>query len=112
MLEGETMTAPELMTAEEIAAITGTSQPAAQVRVLRAMGIRAERNRLGQVVVLRAWLTQDCRQSQDGEPERSNSAAPLGVGWNEGLARSPEKGHNLGTKWKLLCNRRSPATAN
>lgn len=63
------MTAPELMTADEIAAITGTEQKAAQVRVLRAMGIRAERNRLGEVIVLRSWLTQDCRQSQHAQDE-------------------------------------------
>lgn len=63
------MTAPELMTADEIAAITGLTRPADQARALKSMGIRAERNRLGQVVVLRAWLTQDCRQSQHEEPE-------------------------------------------
>lgn len=56
---------------EEIAHLTdGLTQPAAQVRALREMGIRAERTRAGGVLVLRAWLTLDCRVAQHtGEPE-------------------------------------------
>lgn len=59
----------ERLTADELADLCGPGTPAAQVRALRRMGIRAERNRLGQVVVLRAWLTQDCRQAQHVQPE-------------------------------------------
>lgn len=50
----------------------GLVQPAAQVRELRRLGIRAELRRDGSVLVLRCWLTQDCRLAQsaaENEPE-------------------------------------------
>ncbi len=42
----------------EILEITGKTQPAAQLRHLRRMGIRAERRADGTVCVLHAWLTE------------------------------------------------------
>lgn len=55
----------------EIATLApGLTQPAAIVRELRRLGIRAELRRDGSVLVLRAWLTQDCRRAQHaGEQE-------------------------------------------
>jgi hypothetical protein len=61
----------ERLSPAELAQLTdGLSQTAAQIRYLREIGIRAERTRAGGVLVLRAWLTQDCRRVHDsGEPE-------------------------------------------
>lgn len=57
------------LTADEIAEYApGLTQAAAIVRELRRIGIRAEVLRDGSVLVLREWLTQDCRQPQT-EPE-------------------------------------------
>lgn len=46
------------LSADEIYSITGKSQPAAQLRHLRRMGIRAYRrlDAAGSVCVLRTWL--------------------------------------------------------
>lgn len=41
------------------------TQSAAIARELRRIGIRAELRRDGSVLVLREWLTQDCRRAQD-----------------------------------------------
>lgn len=57
------------LTAAEVSELCeGITQPAAQIRFLRSIGIRAERSRLGTVIVLREWLTQDCRQGEHEEP--------------------------------------------
>lgn len=57
------------LTPAELHALTGLRQGAAQVKMLRKMGIRCERNALGEVVVLREWLTQDARAQGESEPE-------------------------------------------
>jgi hypothetical protein len=54
----------------ELHDLTGLTQPAAQVRALRAMGIRAELRPDRSALVLREWLGQDCRQGEGmQEPE-------------------------------------------
>jgi hypothetical protein len=49
---------PLALTPAEIADLTGLVQPAAQVKYLRSIGIKAERRRDGSVLVCRDWLAQ------------------------------------------------------
>ena len=44
------------------------TQPAAQQRRLRAMGIRAERRPDGTVLVMRAWLADSANDSAQSKP--------------------------------------------
>ena len=57
------------LTPAELHDLTGLLQPAAQLRMLKKMGIRAERNALGEVVVLKDWLPVDARVQGEPEPE-------------------------------------------
>lgn len=53
---------------DEIKEITGKVQPAAQLRHLKRMGIRAERRQDGTVCVLRDWLADRQTTSTQAEP--------------------------------------------
>jgi hypothetical protein len=57
---------------EEIFGITEKKQPAAQLRALRRMGIRAYRrdNGKGSVCVLRAWLAPSAEAAPESKPRR------------------------------------------
>lgn len=59
------------LTPEEIYEITGKVQPAAQLRELRKMGIRAHRgdNPDRPVVVVREWLTERKSTSVESRPQ-------------------------------------------
>lgn len=54
----------------EIVRATGKTQPAAQIRHLRRMGIRAERsdNPDEPVLVMRAWLAQPAQPAAESRP--------------------------------------------
>ncbi len=57
------------LTPAELQELTGLRQPAAQFKMLKRMGIRCERNALGQVIVLHEWLPLDAREQGEPEPE-------------------------------------------
>jgi hypothetical protein len=56
------------LTPEEIVDITHKVQPAAQLRHLRRMGVRAERRKDGTVCVLRAWLANVNAPAPESKP--------------------------------------------
>lgn len=68
-----------VLSPDEIAEITGKTQPAAQIRHLRRMGIRAERRSDGSVCVVREWLADRPRNATQSKPrlksERHGQAA-------------------------------------
>ena len=62
---------PTQLTVAEIIQATGKTQPAAQIRHLRRMGIRAERshNTDSPVLVMRAWLALPPPVSAESRPK-------------------------------------------
>jgi len=62
---------PLALTQEEIFELTRPlKQPAAQIKYLRSIGIRAERRPNGQVLVLREWLAPAAESgAESAEPQ-------------------------------------------
>lgn len=66
------------LTPEQIYEITGKVQPAAQLRELRRMGIRAHRsdNPDRPVMVLHAWLADEPKTTAQSEPRIKSDRRP------------------------------------